>query len=273
MAQAPSELKFHRQAFALLGHRPLLSPARITAIERWEKRWGLRLPASLKEYYSLEVLPDGTTIRVANVLRYSGRAFRRNQEASRPRWGWASQSGAWLYLLLDGSEDPPVFVEETGDRPDARVGTFSKHIFDDCWFEKTQSLWSDPPLVAEEAHFGPGELDYLGERFDEGLPTLRDEPYRAWEGPCPFSGRPRRFESIPCEFFYFNDDIQIHIACRGHPTRGEIIPATWNVYPDDEEALFQGALILRRCATLATTLTGRTPAGIKALERIRARFA
>ena len=51
-------MRFHARTLQLLNVTPVVSPRRISDLDAAEARIGLKLPASVREWYSLEVASD-----------------------------------------------------------------------------------------------------------------------------------------------------------------------------------------------------------------------
>ena len=108
---------FHRATFELLGTEPQTSTAAIGELERTERRLGIRLPPSIREWYSNDgALPilaahsnDDPPIPVQEFSFTESTAGRlipiRHENQGVCTWA----------ILLDGSDDPPVLVEVDSD--------------------------------------------------------------------------------------------------------------------------------------------------------------
>ena len=110
-------LSFHRATFELLGTEPRTSIAAIGRLERTEHACGIRLPPSVREWYSND---DALPILAAHsnddppipLREFSltestvGRLIPIRHE---------NQGVCTWAILLDGSDDPPVLVEVDSD--------------------------------------------------------------------------------------------------------------------------------------------------------------
>lgn len=104
---------FHSATFELLGTRPRTTTAALGEIESAEQRLGVRLPPSVREWYSLEsalsVLSehsnDDPLIPVRDFALTDSTAGRLIPIR------WENQGVCTWAILLDGSDDPPVLVD------------------------------------------------------------------------------------------------------------------------------------------------------------------
>jgi len=109
-----ADIRYHAQVLALLGHPPRLSGVAVGAIEQCEATCGRRLPAAIREWYSLEgageLLTLGEDVCGAVSLDEFLAWFARGGaiEFYGPR---RANTGYQAFVALDGSADPPVFVE------------------------------------------------------------------------------------------------------------------------------------------------------------------
>jgi hypothetical protein len=117
------ELKYHQATFDLLGTKPRVSKRALRLIERREAALGITLPASLREWYSLQgaeaILLEHSNddrpvplaeLGTAHEVRHGVLKFQDENQGV----------AAW-YVRLDGSDDPPVDVESElyrGDSPE-----------------------------------------------------------------------------------------------------------------------------------------------------------
>ena len=114
---------YHTATFRLLGTEPEVSAKAVSQVEDAERRLGFRLPASVREWYcnreAIEIL-----------AKYS------NQDRPIPLSECAAQKWNSLHLLpfkhenqgvctwsilLDGSDDPPVYVDMDSDGADLNM--------------------------------------------------------------------------------------------------------------------------------------------------------
>lgn len=179
----PARLQYHRTAFELLRREPVVSEEAVRLIEEAERHCGRRLVASVREWYSLRgavaLLPRHYHPRplesVLNNFLSGGRIA----------LGFDGGGSEW-FVKPDGSDDPPVVVDEwfgdpdDGERPFA--DRFSVLLFSWVWDGVTSAAWRSPTGFAVQVlntGFGAMELDFLKEQFQEAE-TPRWEGARAW---------------------------------------------------------------------------------------------
>jgi uncharacterized protein (TIGR02996 family) len=286
-------LKYHRKTFALLNEKPVRSKENVRLIEKWEKRRGIRLPASVREWYSLEAA-DGK-LNVEHEHFYSGilqqvlqrapeRCHNYAGEVQRgfPVGGW--DGGAVCYVPLDGDQDPEI---DAGF--EYQPNTFSSLAFVRVWSNLTRSSewdlaltwggWQEsrgsadakfPLLQADDSAFGRRELKQLSTQFSEGVHQLVNGHWQ--DGLHPVSrARLRLFG--PCSVLrYFSPTVRVQVICKGNPAKRSA-EAHWHISADSAEDLVEAvAQYLWGLRTLSQTLTGTTKAGKTALTALRRRF-
>ena len=168
-------LSFHRATFELLGTEPRTSIAAIGELERTEQRLGIRLPPSVREWYSND---DALPILAAHsnddppipLREFSltestvGRLILIRHE---------NQGVCTWAILLDGSDDPPVLVEVDSDgtvwQPCAEE--FSTYVYTCVW--DYHVVRNQPALVqAQNGPLSPQALLALQELFAERPTTV-----------------------------------------------------------------------------------------------------
>jgi hypothetical protein len=202
-------LRYHETTFRVLGEEPVLSPAATAEIEAAERRCGRRLPPSVREWYSLEGVD----------ARLHAPPDRRNPFCSVTQllqWfeAWPQHSWTGEYVpvrtenishafLPDGSDDPPIYVDYDDGVWELSQSHFSEFVFGSAWYKKTHPYVltkSDDArscLQAADSSFGPMELDFLKENYDEG-PVCTCHP-------------------DPRIHFFFSADTWIHVAAALRP--------------------------------------------------------
>jgi hypothetical protein len=161
---------FHRTTLELLGTQPRTSTAALGEVERTERRLGMRLPPSVREWYSY----DGALPILA--LHSNGDPPIPVEEFSLTESTagrllpirWENQGVCTWALLLDGSDDPPVVVDVDSDgtawQPLAE--TFSTYVYTCVW--DYHVVLRQPALVqAQNAPLSPRALHALQGLFDE----------------------------------------------------------------------------------------------------------
>jgi len=237
-------LRYHTAIFELLGKEPRLSEESLRRIERREQACGVRFPASVREWYSLEGAEGLLRENVANAEPV---ALDQVGSPEDVRWGWLYVTNerdgvaSWL-VRLDGSDDPPVDVLDDDSEPPYDLSespwssSFSAYVFD-LVSEGSIKAWSRELRVSAHGP-PPGEADLalLRSRFSEGPRTqgggVRLTTYRFFnaDGLVTFQDDP---ESGPGE-----------VALRG----------TWCVQGRTDEGLYNLCRLVWSIGTLAATL-------------------
>jgi hypothetical protein len=108
---------FHRATFELLGTQPRVNAVAIEALERTERRLGFRLPRSVREWYSyqgsLSILAKHSNADPPIPLSEFAVTESATERFLPIRW--ENQGVCTWAILLDDSDDPPVFVDVDSD--------------------------------------------------------------------------------------------------------------------------------------------------------------
>jgi hypothetical protein len=166
---------FHSATFRLLRSKPHVSSAARSDVDITERRLGFRFPASVREWYCNEEAID-------ILAKYS------NQDPPIPLTEFAVTEWKSLRLLpfkyenqgvctwsivLDGSDDPPVYVDVDTDGAEwqPQAPTFSAYIYACVWdyvfvFDLAGLVQAQNEPLSTEA------LGQLRERFSEQPPTF-----------------------------------------------------------------------------------------------------
>ncbi len=242
-APAPAEIHYHATALRVLEAAALLSRSALRKIERSEAKCGARLPASVREWYSLENAEkllthhegDCGPVPLDRVLKLFAKlqTARRNLSPRRlPIYGCTS-SGYGANLFLDGSDDPPVIGDAMRDFP------YSEFVLEMAWDCGTDEMRPYVFLPDSGGVLGPPQLDFLIENFNElprgiRLDTLRN-PFRPSLGKADFYF-----------FRFYGHSCRIRIRAEGDPAIAER-PASWDLHADSEEQLFTALRFLWPC--------------------------
>ena len=161
---------FQRATFELLGTQPRTSTAALSELERAEQRLGMRLPPSVRDWYShdgaLAILRlhsnDDPPIPVEEFSLTESPAGRLMPIR------WENQGVCTWAILLDGSEDPPVLVDVDSDgtvwQPLAEK--FSTYVYTCVW--DYHVVLRRPALVqAQNRPLSPQALQALQGLFHE----------------------------------------------------------------------------------------------------------
>jgi hypothetical protein len=273
-------LRYHRKAFSLLNEEPVLSKAYARMIKKWERRRGIRLPTSLREWYSLEGAEERLRVdsesffplSLQSALKGMRKVASTPPTMSFPFGSW--DPGADCYARCDGSEDPLV-----DDSYESSGHTFSAFVFRRLWSRLTHSnefgweYYPDvdgaefPRLRAKEPAFGKREIAYLAKHFSEAFHRTVDAQWRV--GINPATGEPMRIQAPPSVLRFFSPSVRIEIQCRGNPLKRRL-EADWDISANSTEDLVEAvAQHLWGHGTLSETLNGVTKAGKAALTALR----
>jgi hypothetical protein len=159
---------FHSATFELLGFEPQCSRAAVSEVERAEVRLGFRLPASVREWYScdgairiLETHSNGDSpIPVAELT------IRQSMSQRLLPFRIENQGVCIWSIMLDGSDDPPVYVDVDSNGRDwhLQASTFSQYVRACVWDYKM--VLSQPALV--QAQNAPLSFEAIHE-LDQAL--------------------------------------------------------------------------------------------------------
>ena len=166
---------FHTATFRLLGIEPQVSPATVSEVESAERRLGLRLPSSVREWYGIEDAIDF-------LAKYS------NQDWPIPLREFAvrvwkshrllpfknENQGVCVWaIVLDGSDDPPVYVDvdSNGAQWNIQAPTFSAYVQACVW---DYALVLDQPALvqAQNEPLSSDAINELSRSFSEQLRTF-----------------------------------------------------------------------------------------------------
>jgi hypothetical protein len=161
---------FHSRTFRLLGAQPPISDAAFSEVERAEQRLGRRLPGSVREWYAF-----GGALRIL--------AEHSNNDPPIPVDKFAisewkslqllpvrveSQGVCMWSIVLDGSDDPPVYVDVDSNGTDWQLlsPTFSAYVYACVW--DYQVVLGQPALVqAQNKSVTEGTIESLCSTFNE----------------------------------------------------------------------------------------------------------
>lgn len=183
-------LTYHQAVFDLIGEKPIVLPQAVEALDYLEQSKGIVLPASVREWYSLEgaasIISRFPSCGYAREVRQLGDIVRYWLDRSYHEVDLLEQGLVWVMkehqdvyswaIHLNGSDDPPVVVTIENEnlipftKYDLYVETFSTFVYTCAW---------DEPLVADDQTFGwkrglllATELAFFRDHFQEGPLTL-----------------------------------------------------------------------------------------------------
>jgi hypothetical protein len=171
-------LKYHGEAVKLLPEVPRLSKSSATLLEKREEELGVRLPESVREWYSLE-----SAVQLLERYSNDDSAFA-IEELGEPFDDWygggardflsdnlllfmrENQGVCNWALRLDGDPDPPVVVE-VDTAPDANwvevVDRFSTFVWCQIWDHSQDAVG----VAAQETQLSNDDLQFLKSNLHE----------------------------------------------------------------------------------------------------------
>jgi hypothetical protein len=165
----------HSTIFELLGIEPQVSAVAVSQVKDVERRLGIRLPISVREWY-------------CNAEAYDILAKYSNQDWPIPLGEFAVKEWEGHQLLpfkyenqgvcvwairLDGPDDPPVYVDvdSNGAQWTMQAPTFSAYVYACVW--DYVFVLDQPGLVqAQNKPLSPETVDQLRASFSEQPPTF-----------------------------------------------------------------------------------------------------
>jgi hypothetical protein len=250
-------LRYHAWTFRLLGREPRVSADAVRTIENWDAQHGLKLPAAVREWYSLEgiedilaaVCPGHRVIPLAQFLASFARVARHKQNGPPQPLvfsPWPASAAPAVYLVLEGMDDP-LITPVPGDWRAARP--LSKVLADLAWGKVTAgrpSLVAGSIIDSRTAEFGPPQFDFLLETF----PQMK----RSW--------------SHPPSIRFFGPGTWVQVHPQGDPSDGPC-PAFYNLWADMEEQLLDLYDLVWPCHGTPVQLS---PVDVAGYEDLVARF-
>jgi hypothetical protein len=190
--------QFHAPTFRLLGVQPRVSSTAVSEVEVAERRLSFRLPASVREWYcnenAVELLARYSnddppiTPREFAVREWNGQQLIPFKNENQGVCVWA--------FILDGSADPPVFVDvdSGGAQWEFMAPTFSGYVYSCVW--DYAIVLNQPALVqAQNGPLSAQGVARLRDLFTEQVPTFgwpggtqrrfvgKDRAILIWDGP------------------------------------------------------------------------------------------
>jgi hypothetical protein len=166
---------FHLATFRLLDTEPRASPANFNEVEAAERRLGARLPASVHEWYCNESAIDILATHSNQDWPIPPRDFgvKKWKAWELLPFKYENQRVCTWAILLDGSDDPPVYVDvdSNGSRWNLQAPTFSAHVYACVW--DYALVVGQPALVqAQNQPLSSEAVNRLRVRFAEQAPTF-----------------------------------------------------------------------------------------------------
>lgn len=243
-------LQYHQPTFRLLQCEPVFSKKALQKLDSLEKALGLPVPASIREWYSLENAID--LLSLDDCYEDCYRCFSRSdlislednvkglkKMAPRSSYGWTIvvwSSGVWYGTGCPDDPDPLVRLIETDgsylDNADEWCNRpFSAFVFASVWNCLEETMPSDG---GTDSTFHPAQIDMLIDRFEEGPRVMRgDAPA---EQPNPFTKKEGLYRVRRFQFFFFCSEGMVRLHSFDDPTDGET-EVEWTACSHDEATL------------------------------------
>jgi hypothetical protein len=177
------KLKYHHATFDLIGEKPVFSDRNIALLEELEAKRNIKLPASVKEWYSLkkaeEILRQysnddhiRSVVEFGNSEQYLLGEFDLLSEGLLVLMVENQSTCTWA-VKLDNSDDPPVLLTLDDLRPkshwEINTDNFSTFVYTQVWDFK--GIYSECNVQGESKSLSEAELRFLKENFTEGPQT------------------------------------------------------------------------------------------------------
>ena len=214
---------FHAATFRLLGIEPRISRTAVSECERAERRFGFRLPSSVREWYSYEDALDLLT-RYSNqdwpipVRKFATTEW--NEYRLLPFKNENQGVCVWA-ILLDGSDDPPVYVDvdSNGAQWSVQAPTFTAHVYACVW---------DYLLVLDQAGLVQAQNEPLSTEAINELRRCFSEQARTFGWP---GNTQHRFTGEDQAILIWSGEYQADwfVGARDEPSMESALRAIWNL--------------------------------------------
>jgi len=248
-------LRYHARTLQLLGVSPGISESAVTELDSVETRIGRRLPASKREWYSLdgacqilrEYSNDDRPLQISDLG-----LPRKDTSGGGPHdllarnlvvYRYENQAVCVWAVQLDGSDDPPVVVNvDSQFKIWTRCApTFSGHLHAWMW-DYALVLRGDHLIQAQNQPLTTEAIGFLSQHFDVGPETY------GWPGDT--------------QYRFFNDDQRILIWA------GED-QADWWLSADQEESRLRLVRTVWDCDNVGKSLWSNTGMDDSLLKQAR----
>ncbi|MES2790772.1 MAG: SMI1/KNR4 family protein, partial [Planctomycetota bacterium] len=177
-------MSFHLDTLKLLGVAPAVSQSSAAELDDAERRIGRKLPASVREWYSLDgarslLRQYSNDDRPVDVREFG--LARNDTLGGGPHdllardlvvFRYENQAVCVWAFVLDGSVDPPVYVDfDTQFKTWKKCAdSFSEHLYAWMW-DYSLVLTREPIIQAQNKPLSEAALEFLKGNFDVGLET------------------------------------------------------------------------------------------------------
>lgn len=169
-----TDQSYHIAAFRLLGTEPQISDAAIAAVEKAEKQLDFKLPASARDWY-IRNRAVQTLFEHSNhdppILPEEFASIEWHPHRLLP-FRYENQGVCTWAICLDGSEDPPVYVDvdSGGKEWQLLAPTFSSYVYTCVW--DYRMIFKQPGVVqAQNSPLSDSALNVLKSRFRQEVET------------------------------------------------------------------------------------------------------
>lgn len=166
---------FHSHTFKLLECAPPESPTARAAVEKTEHRLGIRLPASVREWYSIDDAIDILAKYSNDDRPIALQEFALNEwESHRLLPFKIENQGVCVWAIsIDASDDPAVYVDvdSNGAQWNMMAPTFSSYIYA-CVWDYVRVLHQQALVQAQNEPLSSGALEAVREWYDEEPATF-----------------------------------------------------------------------------------------------------
>lgn len=165
-------MAYHNKTFAILEREPKESATALAEIENAERHLGIRLPASVREWYTyqdaIRILASHSNddppipLRKLELEQWNSNRLLPFKHENQGVCVWS--------ILLDESDDPPVFVNVDDSGWNLQASTFSDYVYSCVWDYAV--VFGKPALVqAQNDPVSDGAIESLAAEFSEQLRT------------------------------------------------------------------------------------------------------
>jgi hypothetical protein len=238
-------MSYHTSTFRLLGSAGRTAPMAEMAVQEAENSLGLVLPPSVREWYAcpdaIQILLEHSNqdppiaLRDFAVVGWQSRRLLPLRRESQGVCTWA--------VDLDGSADPPVYVDADSDGKEWQQSapTFSAYVYACVWDYRL--IFGRPAVVcAQNCVLSPAALGALRAEFSEEIRTY------GWPGDTQY----RFIKDMAAILIWSSDD-----------------QSDWYIASPDAEALQSALASVWDLDEVGKALYGWTQMGKSALEKIR----